>query len=197
MSEGTYNILIAGVGGQGVLTASDVLAVAALIDGRDVKKSELHGMAQRGGSVVSHVRFGPEVHSPVIPAGQANFMAAFERLEALRYSRMLAPGSNVVMSKMEFAPIDDPSGTDYPVDVEERLRAIGANVFAAPARMIAEDAGSRKSAGVVLMGVLSGLLPLSMKSWNEALREVIGGRMAETNMEAFRLGRSWMSSNFK
>jgi len=197
MPERVYSVLIAGVGGQGVLTASDVLAHAALIDGRDVKKSELHGMAQRGGSVVSHVRFGPEVHSPVIPSGGAGYMAAFERLEALRYSNLLAPGATVVMSRMEFPPIDDPSGSDYPEDVEEELVKLGADVFAAPARQIAEDAGNRKSAGIVLMGLLSSVLPIGVAAWNEALRTVIGERMAEINMEAFRLGRSWMSSNFK
>jgi len=201
MPDRVYSVLIAGVGGQGVLTASDVLAHAALIDGRDVKKSELHGMAQRGGSVVSHVRFGTEVHSPVIPSGGAGYMVAFERLEALRYSNLLAPGATVVMSRMEFppidAPIDDPSGSDYPEDVESELVKLGSDVFAAPARQIAEDAGNRKSAGIVLIGLLSGVLPIKVSAWNEALRTVIGERMAEINMEAFRLGRSWMSSNFK
>lgn len=190
-------MVIAGVGGQGVLTASDVLAMAALLDGRDVKKSELHGMAQRGGSVVSHVRFGPEVHSPVIPSGEVGYMAAFERLEALRYSGLLKQGATVVMSRMEFAPIDDPAGSDYPEDVEGELRKSGARVFAAPARQIAEDAGNRKSAGIVLMGLLSTFLPIRVPAWKEALGTIIGKRMTDTNMEAFRLGRSWGSSNFK
>jgi len=189
------DIAIVGVGGQGVLTASDVLAEAALNAGLEVKKSELHGMAQRGGSVVSHVRIGQVVHSPVIPEGHARCMVALERLEALRYSGMLAPGATVLLGRMELHTLAEYAGADYPRDVEGTLSALGAQVITIPGRQVAEDAGSSRAAGSVFLGALSTLLPMTPDDWHAALVAVLSPAIIEPNLEAFRLGRSWMSTN--
>jgi len=189
------DIAVVGVGGQGVLTASDVFAQAALIAGLDVKKSELHGMAQRGGSVVSHVRIGRKVHSPVIPAGGAGYMVSLERLEALRYVHMLSPGATVVLGRMELHTLDEYAGPCYPGDVEKKLGSAGAYVIPVPGRQIAEDAGSPRAAGTVFLGALSTLLPVPADCWNKALEMVIPPGVLKLNLEAFRLGRSWMSTN--
>jgi indolepyruvate ferredoxin oxidoreductase, beta subunit len=189
------DIAVVGVGGQGVLTASDVLAQAALLAGLDVKKSELHGMAQRGGSVVSHVRIGRKVHSPVIPAGGAGYMVALERLEALRYAHMLSPGATVIIGRMELHTLDEYAGPSYPGDVEEKLGSTGAYVIPVPGRQIAEDAGSPRTAGTVFLGALSTMLPVPLECWKTALAAVIPPGVLNLNIEAFRLGRSWMSTN--
>lgn len=190
-----FDIAIVGVGGQGVLTASDVLANAALNSGLEVKKSELHGMAQRGGSVVSHVRMGSVVRSPVIPSGGAGYMVAFERLEALRYSHMLAPGATVLLGGTELHTLSEYSGADYPGDVERKLGSAGQIVVPVPGRLIAEEAGTPRAAGSVFLGALSTFLPMSPDDWREAFSSVISPVAIKPNIEAFRLGRSWMSTN--
>ncbi len=195
MSDKPIDIAIVGVGGQGVLTASDVLAHAALGFGLEVKKSELHGMAQRGGSVVSHVRMGRSVRSPVIPSGGAGYMVALERLEALRYSGMLAPGATVLLGRREMHTLAEYKGAGYPEDVEAKLGSAGAAVVPVPARLIAEEAGTPRAAGSVMLGALSVFLPLPPKCWTDALRAVLAEGALEPNLEAFRLGRSWMSTN--
>jgi len=195
MSVKPIDIAIVGVGGQGVLTASDVLAQAALNSGLEVKKSELHGMAQRGGSVVSHVRIGRVVHSPVIPEGRAGCMVALERLEALRYSRMLAPGATVILGRMELHTLSEYAGDDYPQDVEGMLSGMGASVVTIPGRQIAEDAGSSRAAGSVFLGVLSTLISIPVDDWISAMNSVIPPGALQLNIEAFRLGRSWISTN--
>lgn len=195
MPDKPIDIAIVGVGGQGVLTASDVLAHAALDFGLEVKKSELHGMAQRGGSVVSHVRMGKSVSSPVIPLGGAGYMVALERLEALRYSNMLAPGAAVLLGRREMHTLSEYTGTGYPGDVEVKLGGAGASVVPVPARFIADEAGTPRAAGSVLLGALSVFLPMPPKSWTEALGAVLGKGALDPNLEAFRLGRSWMSTN--
>jgi indolepyruvate ferredoxin oxidoreductase beta subunit len=190
-----FDIAVVGVGGQGVLTAADVLAQAALFAGLQVKKSELHGMAQRGGSVVSHVRIGEVVHSPVIPSGRAGYMVALERLEALRYARMLAPGATVLLGRREMHTLSEYAGAGYPEDVELKLGALGASVVPVPGRLIAEEAGSPRAAGTVFLGALSMLLPLTADDWRASFESVMPPAFLPVNLEAFRLGRSWMSTN--
>lgn len=175
MAGDTINIALVGVGGQGVLTASDVLATVAMLDGREVKKSELHGMAQRGGSVVSHVRIGDVVHSPVIPASSAQFMVAFDGVEAQRYARLLAAGARIIM------------------DDAAMHRVPGADVVAVPAAGIAAEAGNPRTAGSVLLGALSTLIPLSPARWDKAFATVLPDKVLAANLAAFRLGRAWMA----
>jgi indolepyruvate ferredoxin oxidoreductase beta subunit len=150
------NIIFAGVGGQGVLTASEVLARAALHEGLECKKSEVHGMAQRGGSVISHVRVGETVHSPVIPEGGADFLVAFEKLEGLRFAHYLRPGGKVILNQLELYPMNAPAASGYPSDIEERLAALDLHVVMTPGQELAAGAGDIRSAGSVLLGALSG-----------------------------------------
>ena len=189
------NIIFAGVGGQGVLTASEALGRASLCDGFDIKKSEVHGMAQRGGSVFSHVRFGSKVHSPLVPAGTADFLVAFEGLEALRQAHRLKPGGVIILNRLNIPPM--PGGAAYPHDIEKMLAgrdAEEAEVVAVPALELAGSAGDERAAGSALLGALSGFLPLSPGSWRTAFQQMFRPGAAEANMAAFRLGRSWVST---
>jgi len=192
MPDAIFDIVLSGVGGQGVVTASEILARAALAEGADVKKSEVHGMAQRGGSVESQVRIGPRVHSPVIPEGGAGFMVGFEMLEALRYAHRLMPGGTVILNMLEIPPLSAASGPfGYPDDVGGRLAGLGLRVVGVPAREIAIQAGDARAAGSVLLGVLSVFLPFKPASWGRGVHETFGDGVAELNMEAFRMGRTW------
>lgn len=193
MPDKPTNIALVGVGGQGVLTASDVLAHAAMLCGFEVKKSELHGMAQRGGSVSSHVRIGSAVHSPVIPARGADYMVAFERMEALRYAGMLAPGARVIVNALELHTLSEYAGDGYPDDVEITLDRLDAYAVPVPGRQVAEEAGNPRAAGSVLLGALSSFLPMKPRHWSAAFAAVLPEPLVAINLEAFRLGRSWMS----
>jgi len=183
------SVLLAGVGGQGVLLASEVLAEAAAIAGSDVKKSEVHGMAQRGGSVVSHLRFGPQVHSPLIPRGGADFLVSFERLETLRYLEYLHRGSVVLVNTQEILPLPVSVGkARYPRDVEERLGATGVRALFVDGHGIALAAGNAKAVNAVILGALSAILRFDAGVWEEALRRQIPSRLLEVNLRAFALG---------
>ena len=186
------SVVFAGVGGQGVLTASEALARAALIGGMDVKKSEVHGMAQRGGSVFSHVRFGGIVHSPLIPAGTADFLVAFEGIEALRFAHQVKPGGAVILNRLEIPPM--PGTVPRHVDAEGRLSLMDVVVVPVPAQELAEEAGDIRAAGSVLLGALSGFIALAPPCWEGAFMETFRPRAAEINKAAFRLGRSFVST---
>jgi len=189
------NIIFAGVGGQGVLTASEVLARAAMNEGLDCKKSEVHGMAQRGGSVLSHVRFGSRVHSPVIPAGGADFLVAFEMLEGLRHAHNLKPSGTVIVNRLEVHPLTTFTGPGYPTDIQEQLASIGAKVVVLPGQDLAASAGDVRAAGSALLGALSILLPFKAASWEDAFAGTFKPSAAELNIRAFGLGRGWVSGN--
>jgi indolepyruvate ferredoxin oxidoreductase beta subunit len=183
------NVLLAGVGGQGVLLASEVLAEAASICGSDVKKSEVHGMAQRGGSVVSHLRFGPQVHSPLISRGGADFLVSFERLETLRYLDYLHSGSVVLVNTQEILPLPVSVGkARYPSDIDERLRATGVRALFVDGHGLALAAGNAKAVNAVILGALSSILRFPPGVWEEALRRQIPARLVEVNLRAFALG---------
>ena len=187
----TTGVLMAGVGGQGVLVASETLALAAMAQGLTVKQSEVHGVAQRGGSVVSHVRFGPQVYSPLIRCGEVDILYAGERLEALRYAHYLKPGGAIIMNDHAVKPIQFPGApdTDYPDDVPEFLRGKGYDVLVVPALQEAIGLGDKRCANVVLLGVLSTRLPLGDTAWQAAFVKRFPSRILDLNLGAFARGR--------
>ena len=185
-----FNVSLVGVGGQGILLTSDVLALAAMHAGFDVKKSEIHGMSQRGGSVISQVRFGTKVFSPIIPDGQSDILVSFERTEALRWAHLAKPGAKIVVNDMERIPITVSSGLQPPAkDVAKRLAAYPGLLLIA-ANPLAEQAGNLRTANVVVMGALSTLAPFDEEHWQAAMRERIPAKLLEVNLRAFALGRA-------
>ena len=185
-----FNVSLVGVGGQGILLTSDVLALAAMHAGLDVKKSEIHGMSQRGGSVISQVRFGTRVHSPIIPDGQSDVLVSFERTEALRYAHLAKPGATILVNDMDRIPITVSSGLQPPVrDADQRLAAYpGLKLI--DANPLAIQAGNLRTANVVLMGALSAFVPFAEEHWQAAMRERIPAKLLDVNLRAFAAGRA-------
>jgi len=184
------NVLLAGVGGQGVLLGSEVLAEVAAIAGFEVKKSEVHGMAQRGGSVVSHLRFGAEVFSPLISRGAADYLVSFERLETLRYLDFLHAGSVVLVNNQQIVPLPVAVGkASYPADIEARLQATGVRACFVEGHAIALAAGNAKAVNAVILGALSAIMSFAPALWEGALRHQIPARLLDLNLRAFALGR--------
>jgi len=182
---------MAGVGGQGVLIASEVLALAALAEGVEAKQSEVHGVAQRGGSVVSHVRFGPHVHSPLIRCGEVDYLYAAEQLEALRYAHYLKPGGTVIMNDQAIHPIEMPGAgeTEYPVGVSGFLDRKGYELLVVSALEKAIELGNKQCANILLLGALATRLELREESWQHALEKRFPPRFLELNRQAFAVGR--------
>ena len=187
------DFLLAGVGGQGTILASDVLAAVGLNAGHDAKKSEVHGMAQRGGSVTSHVRWADEVYSPLIGRGEADFFVTFEKLEALRHIEMLRPGGIVLVNDYAIPPLSVSSGSDeYPDDerIEAVLAAATPNYYLVPGIRLAEGLGNARVNNVVVLGSLSHFLSdIPLEAWLKAIRERVPPRFIELNRRAFLLGR--------
>jgi indolepyruvate ferredoxin oxidoreductase beta subunit len=185
------NVFLAGVGGQGILLASEVLCEAFLLCGHDVKKSEVHGMAQRGGAVTTHLRFGPKVRSPLIEPGTADLLVAFEKMEGLRFAHFLAPGGSALVNAQEILPPSVSTGRErYPERVEERLREFTANLFLVDALAAALSLREVRAVNIVMVGAASHFLPLPEGSYIEALRAILPERIVEVNVEAFRAGRA-------
>jgi indolepyruvate ferredoxin oxidoreductase beta subunit len=183
------NILIVGVGGQGTLLASKVLGTLALSAGYDVKVSELHGMAQRGGSVVTHVRFGDAVYAPLIDQGGADIILAFEKLEAARYLNYLKPGGTVIVNDHEILPMPVILGAAaYPDDVMETLKANAGAVYAVDAAKLAAECGNPRAMNVVLLGVLARCMDQPAAAWEAALKSVIKPGFLDVNLAAFARG---------
>ena len=190
----TINVSLVGVGGQGILLTADLLAKTAAISGMDVKKSEIHGMAQRGGSVISSVRFGTEVHSPIIPEGQSDILVAFDRLEALRWAHFLAKDGKVLLNNVDLVPVTVSSGLQQPVtDFETRLAKAFPDALAVDALAIAEkEIGNARTMNMVIAGALSALVPFEESKWIEAMEQMLTGPKAKllpVNKEAFARGR--------
>jgi indolepyruvate ferredoxin oxidoreductase, beta subunit len=186
----TKNILIVGVGGQGILLASEVVATVAMRAGYDVKQSEVHGMAQRGGSVSSHVRFGRQVFSPTIAHGEADVLLSFEMLESLRWLEFMAPHASAVVNTQQIDPMTVASGkAEYPQTIHETLKARGIHSFFIDGRQIAERAGHIKAVNVALLGVLSTLLEFDRTMWEDAIHGRVPAKSIEINFKAFDLGR--------
>ena len=185
----TQNIMIVGVGGQGSLLASKLLGRLLMNEGYDAKVSEVHGMSQRGGSVVTYVRYGDKVYSPVIDKGQADIIISFELLEAARWIGYLAPGGQLVTNTQQIEPMPVITGAaQYPENLVEKMEAAGAKVDAFDALALAEEAGSSKAVNIVLMGRLSKYFPFSTEAWVSALEETVPERFLELNRKAFELG---------
>ena len=192
----TQNIMIVGVGGQGSLLASKLLGRLLVNEGYDAKVSEVHGMSQRGGSVVTYVRYGEKVYSPVIDKGQADFIVSFELLEAARWISYLAPGGQLVTNTQRIEPMPVITGAAvYPEMLEEKMKSTGAKVDAFDALAIAEEAGSSKAVNIVLMGRLSKYFSFSEESWITALEETVPGKFLELNLRAFKAGASLISAS--
>ena len=186
------NFLLCGVGGQGTILASDVLTQVGVQAGYDAKKAEVHGMAQRGGSVTSHVRWAEKVYSPLIAKGEVDVLVAFEKLEALRHIEFLRPGGTVVVNDHEIIPITVTSGgAEYPDD--EHIRSVLAQVTGdvrwVDGITIAEELGNVRVANVVLLGALSTLLDVPESIWLQVIEKRVPARYVELNRSAFRRGR--------
>ena len=187
----TKNIMIVGVGGQGSLLASKLLGHLLLTHGYDVKVSEVHGMSQRGGSVVTYVRCGEKVYSPIIDKGEADFIVSFEELEAARWLEYLKPGGTVVTNTQQTDPMPVITGAAaYPEDLIEKMRAAGAEVDALDALSLAGQAGSAKAVNLVLIGRLSRYFDFPEEDWQEAIRAMVPERFLEMNRKAFELGKN-------
>ena len=187
----TKNIMIVGVGGQGSLLASKLLGKLLVAEGYDVKVSEVHGMSQRGGSVVTYVRYGDKVYSPIIDKGEADFIISFEKLEALRYASFLKKGGKIIVNTQEIDPMPVITGAaEYPHESLEHLASIGVDVDAIDALTPALEAGSAKATNIVLMGRLSKSLDIDKDKWIAALKESVAPKFVEMNIKAFDLGRA-------
>ncbi len=185
-----FNLLMAGVGGQGILRATDVLADVAMAHGLDVKKTEIHGTAQRGGMVYSHVRFGVKVFSPIIRRGTADSLIVCEAVEALRWADYLKPGGKMILDPIRVVPPMVTLGWfGYPTDVLPRLRDRGVEVIVVDTHPMTERLGSRRLANMILMGAQSRFLDFSLEQWRRGIRRHVPKGTEGLNMRAFMMGR--------
>lgn len=183
------SVMIVGVGGQGTLLASRVLGRVMLDAGYDVKVSEVHGMSQRGGSVVTYVRFGNKVYSPVITKGEADYIVSFEKLEAARHAPCLKEGGKIIVNTQQIDPMPVITGAaEYPENVLEEIKAKGVHVDDIDALSLAEQAGSAKSVNIVLMGRLSKYFDIPEQKWLSAIEKCVKPQFVEMNKKAFELG---------
>ena len=186
----TVNVSLVGVGGQGILLTSDILAKTAALAGLDVKKSEVHGMAQRGGSVISQVRFGDKVYSPIISDGTSDLLVSFERLEALRWRHLLAPTGKVLINDMNMTPITVSSGQQAAVvDLSERLKTEYPGALYIDALTVAKNLGNTRAMNMVVAGAISKLMPFELSVWELAMKERIPAKLLDMNIKAFEAGR--------
>ena len=185
----TTSIMIVGVGGQGSLLASKLLGRLLTDEGYDVKVSEVHGMSQRGGSVVTYVRFGEKVYSPIVTAGEADFIIAFEKLEAARYAPFLKADGKIIVNTQEIDPMPVIIGAaEYPAELVSKMKAAGINLDAMDALSLAEQAGSAKAVNLVLMGRLSRYFDIPEAEWMAAIEQSVPPKFLEMNKKAFALG---------
>ena len=186
----TKDIMIVGVGGQGSLLASKLLGRILLDQGYDVKVSEVHGMSQRGGSVVTYVRYGDRVYSPIVDKGEADFIVSFELLEAARYVNFLKPGGRVVVSAQQIDPMPVITGAaEYPADLDKKMADLDIRVDVMDALSLAEQAGSSKAVNLVLLGRLSRYFDFPEEAWQKAIDACVPEKFLELNRRAFALGR--------
>jgi indolepyruvate ferredoxin oxidoreductase beta subunit len=191
MKDPVTSLLLAGVGGQGILLASDIICKVMMKAGFDVKKSEVHGMAQRGGCVTSHVRYGRKVYSPIAKEGDVNVLISFEKLETLRYLNFLKAGGRVIINDEEiFPPSVNLGETAYPVDAVDIVRHQFKDVLVVNAPDLARKAGNIRAVSTVMLGALSKYLPeASPDDWKSVIGEEFSEKLVPANMKAFDLGR--------
>jgi indolepyruvate ferredoxin oxidoreductase beta subunit len=190
MEERARNIVLVGVGGQGILLASEIVAQAAMQSGFRVKTNETHGMAQRGGSVSAFIRYGKEVFAPVVAEGTGDVLGSFEKIEALRFAQFLKPGGLAVVSTQVLVPVTvSTGGATYPKDADERLTRVFPNLITIDAAEIAIELGNIRTAGVVVLGAMSNVLDLSKEAWQESIIECVPPKFRDLNLRAFAIGR--------
>jgi indolepyruvate ferredoxin oxidoreductase beta subunit len=190
-SSATTSVVLVGVGGQGILLGSEIVARAAMHAGFDVKTNEVHGMAQRGGSVVAQIRYGKQVHSPLVPEGTATVLGALEQIEAIRFAHYLMKDGLAVVSTQAIVPVTVSSGqATYPNDVEQRLRAVFPRLVYVDADDLATKAGSIKAANVVTLGAISTALDLPLEAWRAAIEQSVRPKHLQINLQAFDAGRA-------
>ena len=184
------NILLVGVGGQGILLASEILAETFMLAGYDVKKSEIHGMSQRGGSVVSHVRYGREVFSPTVPEGEGDILFGFELLETCRYLHLMKPRGKVIANDLKIQPSAVLSGQiAYPGNLPELIRSRFPDFLLVDGQNLATEAGNPRAANTVLLGAVSKRLDIPETFWFKALEKMVPAKALEINRRAFLMGR--------
>jgi len=191
MSDNVKSILLAGVGGQGILRASDIMCMAFMEAGLDVKKSEVHGMAQRGGCVTSHVRYGTKVYSPLAQSGSIDLLVSFEKMESLRYLNYLAPDATIIVNADEiFPPAVNMGDAPYPENIIATLKSKFKFVKEIDATDLAKNAGNVKAANVVLLGAASGYLDIKQPVWESVIEKSFPEKLVKVNLTAFQTGRS-------
>ncbi|MCL1975829.1 MAG: indolepyruvate oxidoreductase subunit beta [Firmicutes bacterium] len=186
------NIMIAGVGGQGTILAGRIISLLALKATYDVKVSEVHGMSQRGGSVLTQVRYGDEVHSPIIDPGEVDILLAFEKLEALRMLPLLKPLGRMIVNSQEIPPLPVLNGSMiYPADIDQRLQTFSGSLSLLNAYELALQAGNDKAVNTVLLGKLSQNMAFSLSDWHQAISAAVKPQFEELNLRAFDLGAAY------
>lgn len=186
----TKSIMIVGVGGQGSLLASRIIGNVLLSQGYDVKVSEVHGMSQRGGSVVTYVKYGDKVYSPVVEKGEADIIVSFELLEAARWLSYLKKGGHLITSNQQLDPMPVITGAaKYPENIVQKLSELGADVISADAVGLAEKAGNAKASNVVLMGLIASKMDFDDEVWINAIKQCVPEKFLELNLKAFELGK--------
>lgn len=187
------NIMIVGVGGQGTLLASRIIGNVAINSSYDVKLSEIHGMAQRGGSVVSSIKMAEKVYSPIIEKGEADIILAFEELEALRWLDYLAPAGRMIINKQQILPASVLTGqADYPEGILEKIRVSTDNIISIDALSVARECGTTRAVNTVLIGILARLLDFPKEKWLASLENLIPERYLEANLKAFETGYNYI-----
>jgi indolepyruvate ferredoxin oxidoreductase, beta subunit len=189
VKEAITNILLVGVGGQGILLASEILSEAFMLAGFDVKKSEIHGMSQRGGSVVSHVRYGKCVYSPIVPEGDGDILFGFELLETFRYLSLMKKGATVIANDLCIPPPSVLSGKEgYPEGLADKIKAMHPDFLLVDGLRLAKEAGNAKAANTALLGAVSKRLDITEEIWMKAIEKLVPSKAYEVNIKAFMAG---------
>ncbi len=188
------NILLTGVGGQGILLASRIISTVAMRAGLDVKSADVHGMAQRGGSVTSQIRIGEHVFSPIIPEGAVDFLVALEKLEALRYAHFIRDNAKVLVNSQVITPVSVSMGAStYPPDIDEQIAQKFSNLYTLDCIDIAKRLGNTRVSNTLLLGALSSWLPFDEEQWLSVIRDLVKDRFVDINIQAFQHGKEMVN----